>query len=106
MSKGYASALALIEAGKQMAQSIKPMRTREEKKEKKEVDVLALLEQKRREYLALKNFVDEQGKLNKSDDKDKKKEHWFNQKNIAMFLIATTPITGPLYVAWFRLMLG
>jgi hypothetical protein len=94
--------IRLIEYGASMAKpSVRP---RTEKKEK-DVDVLALLETKRREYVALKNFVDEQVKINKPDDK-KKPESIFNVKNIAMFLIATTPITGPLYVAWFRLMLG
>lgn len=74
-----------------------------ERKEK-EPDVLMLLEQKRREYLALKNFVDEQGKLNKSEEK-KEKKGW-DRQDIALFLIATTPITGPLYVMWFRTLLG
>jgi hypothetical protein len=103
MSKGYATALALIEAGKQMALGTSKERPMRERKEK-EPDVLALLEQKRREYLALKNFVEEQGKLNKPEEK--KEEKKWKLEHIAMFLIATSPITGPLYVWWFRSLLG
>lgn len=104
MSKGYSEALALIEAGKQMALGTvkeKPMRT---KKDDGKVDLMALLEQKRREYLAVKNFVDEQHKLNKVEEK--KDEKRLKLEHIAMFLIATSPITGPLYVWWFRSLLG
>lgn len=107
MSKGYSSAMALIEAGKQMALGAhkeKPMRT-ERKKEDKPVDLMALLEQKRREYLAVKQFVEEQHKLAKPDEKKKEDGHW-NVRNVALFLIATSPITGPLYVWWFRQLLG
>ena len=109
MGRAYSEALALIEAGKQMALGAvkeKPMRTVVEKKDKpKDVDLLALMEQKRREYLALKNFVDEQAKLGKPD-KEEKKESVFNVRNIALALIASSPITGPLYVWWFRLLMG
>jgi len=54
---------------------------------------------------ALKNFVDEQAKLGKPD-KEEKKESVFNVRNIALALIASSPITGPLYVWWFRLLMG
>jgi hypothetical protein len=102
MKNGFAGAIDLIKFGQELA-SKRSHRT-DKKEPKKDPDLLALMEQKRREYLALKTFVEEQGKLNKPEDK--KTESIFNVKNIALFLIATTPITGPLYVAWFRLMLG
>ena len=108
MGRAYSEALALIEAGKQMALGAvkeKPMRTIEKKDKPQELDILALMEKKRREYLALKNFVDEQAKLGKPD-KEEKKESVFNVRNIALALIASSPITGPLYVWWFRLLMG
>lgn len=105
MSKGYSSAMALIEAGKQMALSRleKPMRTERDKKEKP-LNLVALLDEKRREYEALKTFVEQQNKLNKPEEK--KDEKKWKLEHIAMFLIATSPITGPLYVWWFRQLLG
>lgn len=106
MSKGYASALALIEAGKQMALGApreKPMRTH--KKEEK-VDLMNLLDQKRREYEAVKLFVEQQNKLNKSEEKKEENRLKWKLEHIAMFLIVTSPITGPLYVWWFRSLLG
>lgn len=108
MSKGYGAALALIEAGKQMALGTvkeKPMRTRDKDKKDDKIDLLALLEQKRREYVAVKNFVEEQNKLNKPEKKEEDPKKW-KIEHIAMFLIATSPITGPLYVWWFRQLLG
>ena len=108
MSK-YGDVLALLEFGKKVgeenanAKVLKPMRTAPEKK--KEGNPLALLEQKRQEYLAVKRWVEDQGKLDKPDDK-KKKENWLSTTNIALFLIASSPVTGPLYVWWFRLMMG
>lgn len=107
MSK-YGDVLALLEFGKKVgeenAKGHKPMRTEREKK--KEPDILALLEQKRREYVALKTYVEEQNKLHKPDDKKHGVKHWLNTTNVALFLIASSPITGPLYVWWFRAMLG
>lgn len=105
MSK-YGELLALAEIfKKQGAEEAKakdkPMRA---KKDDDKVDLMALLEQKRREYLAVKNFVDEQHKLNKSEEKKEDKK--WKLEHIAMFLIATSPITGPLYVWWFRSLLG
>lgn len=104
MSK-YGELLALAEIFKKQgaaeAKADKPMRT---KKDDGKVDLMALLEQKRREYLAVKTFVEEQHKLNKTEEK--KEEKKWKLEHIAMFLIATSPITGPLYVWWFRSLLG
>jgi len=105
MSK-YGELLALAEIfkkqGAEEAKAKKPMQT---EAKKKDVDLLALMELKRREYLALKNFVEEQGKLNKPEKKEEDPKKW-KIEHIAMFLIATSPITGPLYVWWFRSLLG
>lgn len=105
MSK-YGELLALAEIFKKQGADEakakeKPMRT---KKDDDKVDLMALLEQKRREYLAVKNFVDEQHKLDKPEEKKDDKK--WKLEHIAMFLIATSPITGPLYVWWFRSLLG
>lgn len=106
MSK-YGELLALAEffkkSGAEEAKAKdKPMRT-ERKKEEKPVDLLGLLDQKKREYEAVKLFVEQQTKLNKPEEK---KEDKWKIENIAWFLIAATPITGPLYVWWFRSFLG
>jgi hypothetical protein len=90
MSKGYSEALALIEAGKQMALGTireKPMRSVAEKKEKPP-DLMALLDQKKREYEAVKTFVEQQTKLNKQEEK---KKGW-SVDHIAMFLLAMMPL--------------
>ena len=106
MSK-YGELLALAEIfkkqGAEEAKAKLPMRTDRKKDDK--VDLMALLEKKRQEYLAVKNFVDEQHKLNKPEEKKEDKMKW-KLEHIAMFLIATSPITGPLYVWWFRSLLG
>lgn len=103
MSK-YGELLALAEffkkSGAEEAKA-KPMRT--EKKEKP-IDLMGLLDQKKREYDAVKLFVDQQHRLNKPEEK--KEEKKWKLEHIAMFLIATSPITGPLYVWWFRSLLG
>lgn len=103
MSKAYSEALALIEAGKQMALGTtkeKPMRERKEKEPT--LEDLWVSEHARREKFDA--FMKMQKKLGaveeKKEDKKLKLEH------IAMFLIATSPITGPLYVWWFRSLLG
>lgn len=71
----------------------KTERTRSVRKDKedkpKEVNLLALMEQKRQEYLAIKNFVEEQTKLNKPEDK--KPKGW-SIDHIAMVLFAMMPI--------------
>jgi len=93
MGRAYSEALALIEAGKQMAlgaKQEKPMRTSTEKKDKpKDIDLLAILEVKRREIKAIENYIAEQTKLNKPEDK--KKPGW-SIDHIAMFLLAMMPI--------------
>lgn len=99
MSKGYASALALIEAGKQMALGAKkePMRT----ERKKEPDILAMLEAKRREYEQFKLFVEQQGKLNKPDEK--KKEPKISERDVLLLLMALSPIIGAVALHILRL---
>lgn len=100
MSKGYSEALALIEAGKTMALGAlkeRPMRT--EKKEKP-LDLMSLLDQKKREYEAVKLFVEQQTKLNKPEEKEKKKE--LTITHIAIILWASVPFIVPMYIIWLR----
>jgi hypothetical protein len=61
----FSGALDLIKYGQELGKMKTPAPREKKEKEDKPVDILALMEQKRREYLALKNFVDEQAKLNK-----------------------------------------
>lgn len=105
MSKGYSEALALIEAGKQMALGApkeKPMRTRKEPPAPTLED-LWVAEHKRRE--GFDAFMKMQKKMNAEEPKKEEKKG-LKLEHIAMFLIATSPITGPLYVWWFRSLLG
>lgn len=109
MSKGYSEALALIEAGKQMAIGAltkdKPMRSKpEDKKKPPTLEDLWVEENARRAKFDA--FMNMQKKMNAEEKKDDKKESVFSLRNIALFLIATSPITGPLYVWWFRTLLG
>lgn len=103
MAKGYAEALALIEAGKQMAINMKPHRedrTHQPRRREKEVDLMALLEEKRRECKALELFVEEQHKLTKKEEKKEEKKRWHEKiDHIALFLLATLPLNwGVLYL--------
>lgn len=95
----YGEIVALAELfmklGKEVGEAKKPTeRTRPPKKDdkKEEVDILALMEKKKREYLALKNFVDEQAKLNKPEEKKKEeKKDFLSERVIALFLVGITP---------------
>jgi hypothetical protein len=103
MAKGYAEALALVEVGKQMAMSMKPVReerTHHHRHKEKEVDIMALLEKKRRECKALELFVEEQHKLSKKEEKREEKKRWHEKiDHIALFLLATLPLNwGVLYL--------
>lgn len=105
MSK-YGELLALAEIFKKQGADEakakdKPMRTKDKEKP---LELMNLLDQKRREYEAVKLFVEQQNKLNKPEEKKEDKK--WKLEHIAMFLIATSPITGPLYVWWFRSLLG
>jgi hypothetical protein len=111
MGKGYGEALALLEFGAKLGRDAKDERTklprtREPKEKKDDLDLLALLEKKRREYEAVKQFVNDQVKLNKpeekKDDKDKKKESPFSERNIALFLLGITP---PFWIIVISLLL-
>lgn len=90
MSK-YGELLALAEIFKKQGADEakakeKPMR---KDKDDTKVDLMTLLEQKRREYLAVKTFVDEQHKLNKPEEK---KDKSWSIDHIAMFLMAMMPV--------------
>ena len=102
MAKGYAEALALVEVGKQMALSMKPQREERShpRRKEKEVDLMALLEEKRRECKALELFVEEQHKLTKKEEKKEEKKRWHDKiDHIALFLLATLPLNwGVLYL--------
>ncbi len=106
MSKGYAEALALIEAGKQMALGSiikdKPMRTERKREEKiKEPDLLALLEVKRREIKAIENYIAEQAKLSKPEEKKKEDKGW-TIDHLALLLLAITPINWAVLFLLFN----
>ena len=71
----------------------KTKRPARETSKKEDLDLLALLEKKRREYEAVKQFVNDQVKLNKPEEKkdDKKKETVISERNVALFLLGITP---------------
>jgi len=103
MAKGYAEALALVEVGRQMAVNNKPVReerTHRHRHEKKDIDFMALLEEKKRECQALELFIEQQHKLNKKEEKKEEKKRWHEKiDHIALFLLATLPLNwGVLYL--------
>lgn len=95
-----ANPIDLINFGMSMAKT--PRAT--PKREDKPIDLGAVIAQRRKELAEYEAIAKDMEKLHKKEEK--KSDHWFNVRNISLFLIATTPITGPFYVWWFRMMLG
>jgi hypothetical protein len=101
MSK-YGDMVALLDwAMKQKKEPEKKSRTKPEKP----VDVFELLQQKRREAQMLEAFIKDMEKVNKKEEKKEDKSK-LSTVQIAMLLIGTFPITGPLYVFWVQKLLG
>lgn len=89
----------------------KPKRTRKPKMDYDldDIDVVAVL---RREQLKAKEtlhkldeFFKEHEKLNKKEEK-KGNSFGISTPQLAMLIIASFPITAPLYVQWFRSIMG
>lgn len=100
MSKGYGEALALIEAGKQMAltsiKDAKPQRT--ETKKEKPLDLAQLIAQKRKELAEYEQAIKDLEKMSKKEEK--KKDGWDSDK-IAMLLLTLMPLNWA--VMWLLL---
>ena len=105
MSK-YGEVLALLDYGRKLGQEVadkdkKPQQTKKEK----EPDIFELVAKKRKELAQLEAVASDLGKLYKKEEKKEDKKGW-SERNIALFLIASSPVLGPFYVWWFRLMMG
>lgn len=76
------------------------------RKMKDDDDVVRLFRQKLEEAEMLKKFLDEREKLNKKEDKkdDKKEDKGWDASKIALWLMLTFPITGPLYLKFLSVM--
>lgn len=113
MAKGYAEALALVEAGKQIGMTLvkaadekKPERTRPEKKEKPPSwQQLWLEEQKRRdEFDAMMKVVKKQLAEDPKKDDDKKKDKVSDTDKI-VFLMLISPFLGAFSLGLLKWML-
>lgn len=77
------------------------------RKPHEEEDLLTVLQKRRAENIALEHFFKDIEKLGKKEEH--KHEGLFGRLTtvqLAMILIGTFPITGPLYVAWVQKVLG
>lgn len=77
------------------------------RKPPEEDDLLTVLHKRRAENQALEHFFKDIEKLSKKEEH--KQEGLFGRlttTQLAMVLIGTFPITGPLYVAWVQKVLG
>lgn len=73
MSKnGYGEMTALLQYIDKVRNE-KPKGLFRKQKKEKEIDLISLLEQKKREAKVIENFIEEQTKLNKKEDKKEKK---------------------------------
>lgn len=104
MSKDIATAMIrMLEYGKGMT---KPAKAARKSKETIDIDSIDLaeiylkLEGREKKIKASKEAIE---KLMKKDEK--KKESGMDLQRLAFILVATFPITGPLYFNWLRSML-
>ena len=70
-----------------------------------DLDISMLLHKKLEEADVLKKLLKDHEKINKEEKKEEKKAQW-SMAHISYFLVATFPITAPLYVAYLRHMLS
>lgn len=91
----------------------KPPKTKRPKRKEYEInnlDLVGAIETRRRELKALESFLEDQVKIykkeDKKDDKDKKEEKaGWDAPKIALWLMLTFPITGPLYLKFLSVMI-
>lgn len=68
-----------------------------------DLDLVALLRKKQLEAKIIEDFMKEHEKLNKKEEKkDDKPKSLLSVPQITMLLVASFPITAPLYVSWMQ----
>lgn len=105
MKSGYGDIVALLEWATKHHQTSKPNRSerRRKKEHPSEMDIFAILEKKKREAKILEEWLHEQEKLRRKEEKKEEKKHWWlSTPQLAFILVASFPITAPMYVAWIR----
>ena len=70
-----------------------------------DIDISMLLHKKLEEAHVLEKLLKDHEKIHKEEKKEEKKQQW-SMAHISYFLVATFPITAPLYVAYLRHMLS
>ncbi len=70
-----------------------------------DIDISMLLHKKLEEAHVLEKLLKDHEKIHKEEKKEEKKNGW-SMAHIAYFLVATFPITAPLYVSYLRHMLS
>lgn len=108
MAKGYGEAMALIEAGKQIALTAmkaemereKPKRTPEKKEKPPSFDELWQQEKKRRD--AFDAWMKDVKKIMAEDKKDDKKKPWEDVDKVALLLLGILPLNWALMFLLFK----
>jgi Flp pilus assembly protein TadB len=67
-----------------------------------DIDLVALLHKKQEELALFEHWMKQQDKLRKEEKKEEKKSQWLSMPQLAFILVASFPITAPMYVAWIR----
>jgi hypothetical protein len=85
----------------------KPPKASRRKKDYGDIDLVALLHKKQEELALFEHWMKQQDKLRKEEKKEEKKEHkpWISIPQLAFILVASFPITAPMYVAWIKTIL-
>jgi len=96
--------IQLLEYGKAF-KTPKAKRTKKIEDRYVDVDISMLLHKKLEEAHVLEKLLKDHEKIHKEEKKEEKKQQW-SMAHISYFLVATFPITAPLYVAYLRHMLN
>lgn len=97
--------ISVLEYLKAFNKAEKPKRTRKTKHNDFEgLDIIALIQERRREAQALETVFKEIEKINKKEDK--KEDPKGLSTNQLAFIFVATSIIAPLYVSWVHAMLG
>ena len=103
MKSDVSALVQMFEFGKTFASEKKPTRTRKTK-DNDEFDLLAEYLKHQGKADKLKKAIESIEKMNKKEDK--KDENSINPAHLAMWMMATLPITGPAFLYYWVAMLA
>lgn len=95
--------ISVLEYMKAFNKPPKALRTKKPKNEFDEFNLTLLLHKKLEEADALKKLLDDREKANKKEEKKEEKKG-MDAPTIAMWLVLSFPITGPLYLKFLSTM--